>query len=94
MKPIELKTIKLTREYLSRFWQRDYKFAANYFADDITWIGSRQEQFIIEKKNVEADFDCDTQEMQSCHLLNAELHIVVSASKVCVITVRCNVTTD
>ena len=94
MKSIELDTIELTRECLARFWQRDYHFAAQYFTDDITWIGSRQEQFIIGKKDVEDDLVYDTKALQPCHLLNAEFLVVASTPKMCVITGRYLVTTD
>ena len=94
MKSFELEAIELTRECLAHFWQRDCEYAVNHFADDVIWVGSRQDQYIIGKKEAQADLKADIGELQPCHLLNAEFNVVASTPKVCVVTGRYLVTTD
>lgn len=93
MKSFEFEAIELTRECLDHFWQRDCKYAVNYFADDVIWVGSRQDQYIIGKKEAQTDLENDILELQPCHLLNAEFNVVASTPKVCVVTGRYLVTT-
>lgn len=66
--------------------QQSYKvtkiYALNHFADDVIWVGTRQDQYIIGKKEAQADLEADIGELQLCHLLNAEFNVVASTPKV------------
>ncbi len=94
MKQMELEAVNLTNECLSRFWQKDYIFVANLCTEDAVWIGSVQKQYIVGHENILQDFCECAEELQPCHLINAEFQAVACDSKLCVVTGRYLVTTD
>ena len=94
VKQSEKECIRLTHEALSRFWQRDSEFVLNYCADDVVWVGSLQEQFKVGIDDTRADLERCTKEIQPCHLIDAEYHVIAADSRICAVTGRYLTTTD
>lgn len=86
--------VELTRECLERYWQRDYEFALEHCANDVTWIGALQSQFMQGIDKVREDFEAVNKELKPCHLMSQEFLVSNNAANVCTVNGRYLVTTD
>lgn len=86
--------IEITQESLSRFWQRDYEFGLQYFSEDITLVGSLQEQFVQGADNVKEILYQTTLQMPPCHLMEQEFLVAQNCGTTCTIVGRYLTTTD
>ena len=93
MKKFETEMLNLTYKCLTRYWQKDYKFVISYCAKEVIWCGARQDEFMLSREVVEADFRTNAKEIPPCHLLNAEF-LAKSNASLCVITGNYRVVTD
>lgn len=86
--------VELTGECLERYWQRDYEFALEHCANDVTWIGALQSQFMQGIDKVREDFEAVNKELKPCHLMSQEFLVSNNAANVCTVNGRYLVTTD
>lgn len=94
LKQIEKEAVYLTNEALNKYWHLDYHFVIEQCAEDAIWLGARQDEFIVGRDKIEADFEKTTIELQPCHLINAQYHAIAADSKNCTVTGRYIVTTE
>lgn len=85
--------LNLTYECLNRYWQKDYMFVISRCAEQIIYCGARQDEFMLTRSEVEENFRINANEIQPCHLINAEFFAQSNAS-LCVITGNYRVVTD
>ena len=94
MKQISVEAVRLTRECLAHFWQGDVERVINLLAEDVVWVGARQEEFKIGDEAVAADLKKTARSIRKCHLVDAEFRPVVCGTKQCAVVGRYLVTTD
>lgn len=86
--------IALTEECLACFWQRDPEFVIQYFADDIVWIGSQENEFIEGSEASADDLRTTTKELKPCHLSQASFSVTFHNREICAVVSRYLVSTD
>lgn len=88
------KALELTKECWSRYWQLDLDFMLDHCADDITWVGAVQSEFMQGKDNVREDFEQLKKELKPCHLVGQEYFVMNNSGSTCTVIGRYLVTTD
>ena len=94
MKQLSADAVRLTQDCLAHFWQGDVDYVLDYFAEDVIWIGARQEEFQIGFEAAAADLRKAGKSIQTCHLVDAEFLTVACGAKQCTVVGRYLVTTD
>ena len=88
------KAVELTKECWTRYWQLDLDFMLEHCAEDVTWVGAVQSQFMQGKDNVREDFERMKKELKPCHLLGQEFIAMNNSGSTCTVIGRYLVTTD
>ncbi len=83
-----MEALKLSQECLERYWQKDIEFTLCRCADDVSWIGAVQSQFMQGYDKVKEDFEKILPELQCCYLLNQEFIVAQNNGNVCTIMGR------
>lgn len=86
--------VELTQECLSRYWQLDYEYTLQHCLEEVTWIGSTMEQYMVGIEAVRQDFETVNQELKRCHLKYQDFHIAHNSGNSCSVAGRYMVTTD
>lgn len=94
MKQITAEAVRLTRECLAHFWQGDVDYVIDLLAEDVIWVGARQEEFKIGYEAAAADLRNTVRSIRICHLVDAEFLPVDCGTKQCAVVGRYLVTTD
>lgn len=94
MKQISAEAVRLTRECLAHFWQGDVEYVIKLLAEDVIWVGARQDEFKIGDEAVAADLRKTARSIRTCHLVDAEFLPVACGTKQCTVVGRYLVTAD
>ncbi|MBP0982285.1 MAG: LytTR family transcriptional regulator DNA-binding domain-containing protein [Oscillospiraceae bacterium] len=88
------KAVELTKECWRRYWQLDLDFMLDHCADDVTWVGAVQSEFMQGKDQMREDFEQLKKELKPCHLLCQEYIVMNNSGSICTVIGRYLVTTD
>lgn len=80
--------VELTQECLSRYWQLDYEYTLQHCLEEVTWIGSTMEQYMVGIEAVRQDFETVNQELKRCHLKYQDFHIAHNSGNSCSVAGR------
>ncbi len=86
--------IQLSQECLAHFWRMDVEYVIQYFAKDIFWIGSAQDQFTEGYEETVKDFRNIMEEIKPCHLSQQEFYVAQNVKNACTIVGRYLTTTN
>ncbi len=86
--------LRRTQEILQKFYQKDLGPVFSYCSIDVTWIGSRRDQFEIGMRAFRDSVERYSRQITAAHMTNQEFLIAQNSGKTCTVIGRYQMLSD